>query len=131
MTYEKSPNGNHDIERGFASDRRLLEVEMISQDCPLGNETLEQITRPHVVDEQRASALAFGNERTMALSQALCLFMLLPQGFRNADLRHHVAQLWGLGLETYLPGRMTYDLRRRRLHGHCQRQGHALLTPDP
>ena len=119
-------------EIGFNANRRLLEVEMISQDCQLGNETFEQITRPQVVNGQRASALAFGNERTMALFQALCLFMLLPQGFRNADLRHHVAQLLGLDLEAYSPGRMTYDLRRLRLHGiiardkgtHCYRLTH-------
>ena len=90
---------------------------MISQDCQLGNEAFEQVCRPQFVDGQRASALGFGNARTMALFQALCLFMLLPQGFRNADLRQHVAQLLGMTLEAYSPGRMTYDLRRLRLHG--------------
>ena len=104
-------------EIGFNANRRLLEVEMISQDCQLGNETFEQITRPQLVDGQRASALGFGNERTMALFQALCLFMLLPTGFRNADIRQHVAQLLGMTLEEYSTGRMTYDLRRLRLHG--------------
>ena len=43
--------------------------------------------------------------------------MLLPQGFRNATLRTHVAQLMGELTEAYTPGRMTYDLRRLRLHG--------------
>lgn len=102
---------------GFNANRRLLEVEKISQDCPLGNETFEQVNRAQVVDGQRASALGFGDERVMVLFQALCLFMLLPQGFRNANLRDHVAQLLGFSSEAYSPGRMTYDLRRLRLHG--------------
>ena len=58
----------------------------------------------------------------MALFQALCLFMLLPAGFRNANLRAHVAQLLGYSPEQYSPGRMTYDLRRLRLHGIIARE---------
>lgn len=102
---------------GFNANRRLLEVEKISQDCQLGNDTFERVNRPQVVEGQRASALGFGDTRVMALFQALCLFMLLPQGFRNANLRDHVAQLSGIGADAYSPGRMTYDLRRLRLHG--------------
>lgn len=102
---------------GFAANRRLLEVEKISQDCQLGEETFDRVNRPQVVDGQRASALGFGDPRVMALLQALCLFILLPDGFRNATLRAQVAQLLGEPLERYTPGRMTYDLRRRRLHG--------------
>ncbi len=102
---------------GFTANRRLLEVEKISQDCQLGHATFERVNRPQVVDGQRASALVFGNERTMALFQALCLFLLLPRGFRNANLRQHVAQLLGIPEDMYTPGRMTYDLRRLRLHG--------------
>jgi hypothetical protein len=109
-------------EIGFNANRRLLEVEKISQDCQLGNETFERVNRPRVVDGQRASALGFGDERVMALFQALCLFMLLPQGFRNANLRDHVAQLSGIGADAYAPGRMTYDLRRLRLHGIIARE---------
>lgn len=107
---------------GFNANRRLLEVEKISQDCQVGNETFERVNRPQVVEGQRASALAFGDARVMALFQALCLFMLLPQGFRNANLRYHVAQLLGFSPETYSPGRMTYDLRRLRLHGIIVRE---------
>jgi hypothetical protein len=102
---------------GFQANRRLLEVEKISQDCQLGNETFAQVNQPQIVNGQRASALGFGNERVMALFQALCLFSILPQGFRNANLRTHVAQLMGHSPDQYSPGRMTYDLRRLRLHG--------------
>jgi hypothetical protein len=104
-------------EIGFAANRRLLDVETISQDCQLGDAVFDQVNRPQVVDGQRASALSFGEPRAMALFQALCLFMLLPQGFRNATLRTHVAQLMGESPTDYSPGRMTYDLRRLRLHG--------------
>ncbi len=88
----------------------------------MGNEAFEQVSRPQVVEGQRASALGFGDKRSMALFQALCLFMLLPQGFRNANLRSHVAQLMGIPQEVYGPGRMTYDLRRLRLHGIIARE---------
>ena len=102
---------------GFAANRRVLDVEKISQDCQLGEDTFERVNRPQVVDGQRASALGFGDPRVMALLQALCLFVLLPRGFRNATLRTQVAQLMGEPLNLYTPGRMTYDLRRLRLHG--------------
>ena len=102
---------------GFAANRRLLEVETISQDCHIADELFEAVNQPRGVDNQRASALRFGDPRVMALFQALCLFLLLPHGFRNATLRAHVAHLMGLRLEDYTPGRMTYDLRRLRLHG--------------
>lgn len=118
---------------GFQANRRLLEVETISQDCQLGNETFERVNQPQVVDGQRASALGFGNARVMALFQALCLFMLLPAGFRNANLQAHVAQLMGHSPEQYAPGRMTYDLRRLRLHGIIVREAGThryRLTPE-
>jgi hypothetical protein len=53
----------------------------------------------------------------MALFQALCLFCLLPGGFRNAMLREVIAPLMGESPEDYKPGKMTYDLRRLKLHG--------------
>jgi len=109
-------------EIGFNANRRLLEVETISQDCQLGNETFERVNRPQVVDGQRASALSFGTERVMALFQALCLFMVLPAGFRNANLRDQVAQLQGVNPDAYSPCKMTYDLRRLRLHGIIARE---------
>jgi len=69
----------------------------------------------------------------MALFEALCLFMLLPVGFRNADLRAQVAQLMGHSPEQYSAGRMTYDLRRLRLHGIIVRAAGThryRLTPE-
>ena len=102
---------------GFAANQRLLEIETISHDCQIGEDTFNRICRPRQVDGQRASALAFGNARAMALFQALCLFSGFPGGFRNASLRDKVAQLLGLSPQEYSRGSMTYDLRRLRLHG--------------
>jgi hypothetical protein len=103
----------------------VLEIERISQDCRLAESVFEQVNSPRVVDGQRASALPFGNARVMALLQALCLFILLPEGFRNAALRGHVAELLGIPLEAYTAGRMTYDLRRLKLHGLIVRIPHT------
>mgnify|MGYP001553551372 CR=1 FL=1 len=110
---------------GFAANHRVLEVERISQDCRLAESIFEQVNSPRLVDGQRAAALPFGNARVMALLQALCLFVLLPEGFRNAALRGHVAALLGVSLADYTPGRMTYDLRRLRLHGLIARIPHT------
>jgi hypothetical protein len=44
------------------------------------------------------------------------VFRLLPHGFRNADLRAHLAPLLGLTPADLTQGRMSYDLRRLRLH---------------
>lgn len=110
---------------GFAANRRVLEVETLSQDCQLSDTVFDQVNQPQTIDGQRASALAFGNARVMALFQALCLFVVLPDGFRNAPLREHVAQLMGDTPEHYTPGRMSYDLRRLRLHGIIERIPHT------
>jgi hypothetical protein len=43
------------------------------------------------------------------------------RGFNNAQLRTHLATLLGENPEHYSAGRMSYDLRRLRLHGLIQR----------
>src|SRR5262249_41261803 len=40
-----------------------------------------------------------------------------PEGFRNRQLRPLLAQLLGIAETQISPGRMSYDLRRLRLHG--------------
>ena len=55
----------------------------------------------------------------------VCLFELLPEGFRNADLRCRVAELLNQEPQAYSQGRMTYDLRRLHLHGLIERQPHS------
>lgn len=51
----------------------------------------------------------------------LVLFRLLPEGFRNADLREPLATLLGQAPSSLTQGRMTYHLRRFRLHGLIKR----------
>ncbi len=47
----------------------------------------------------------------------LTLFHHLIDGFRNSDLRNHVADLLGLDTTQYTSNQMTYDLRRLGLKG--------------
>ena len=51
----------------------------------------------------------------------MLMFDLLPAGFSNRQLRAHFAQLLGLPVEELTPGRMSYHLRRLRLHGMIER----------
>jgi hypothetical protein len=55
----------------------------------------DQVTQPQVVDGQRAPGLHFDDPRVVALFTALCLFLTLPEGFRNATLRTWIAQALG------------------------------------
>jgi hypothetical protein len=102
-------------------NRRLLHVESLSHDCPIGEDHLHTVTSPVRVDKQRAAGLRFGDRRVRALMHALCLCALAPTGFRHREFRDHVAQLQSRELDTYSAGSMTYDLRRLRLHGLIER----------
>ena len=108
-------------EIGFAANRRLLRVEYLSHDCLIGDDHLDGLTHPIVVDTQRAAALRLGDRRVLALMQTLCLFALHPRGFRHRDVRSSVAQLLGRALDDYGASHMTYDLRRLRLHRLIER----------
>ena len=48
-------------------------------------------------------------------------FGIQTRGFDNQQLRSHLASLLGLDSNNYPPGRMSYDLRRLRLHGLIER----------
>src|SRR5579871_3126139 len=106
---------------GFQANRRLLDVQTISQDCALGEDAFRRLNEPVTVDEQRASALRFADRAVQALLSALLVFRLLPRGFSNRDLRDHWAPLLGKTPEALTPGQMTYHLRRLRLHGLIER----------
>lgn len=106
---------------GFQANRRLLDVQRISHDCYLGEDAFQKLHRPVIAAGQRAPALRFGNPRVLAVLQALVIFRLLPHGFSNRDLRQQVAPLLGLTVERFTQGKMTYELRRLRLHGLIQR----------
>jgi hypothetical protein len=106
---------------GFAANRRLIEVERLSHDCILGEDTLQAIQRPVAAGRQRASGLRFADPQVHALLHALVLFRQLAQGFRSADLRRHLAALSGRDAAAISQGAVTYQLRRLRLHGLIER----------
>jgi hypothetical protein len=103
-------------------NHRVLSLERVAQHCAISAHTVERLVLPTVTaDDQRASALRWGEPRTMAVLSAVSAFAFTPEGFTNADLRARVAALYEPGLKGYTPQRMTYDLRRLRLKGLIQR----------
>jgi hypothetical protein len=108
-------------EIGFAANRRLLQVEQISHDCALGEDAFQDLQRPHEVNGQRTPALRFADPRVQALLHALLMFVYLAHGFTNRDLRQAFAVLQGKRSDDITPGRMSYELRRLRLHGLIER----------
>jgi len=120
-------------EIGFSANRRLLEVQRTSCDCVIGEDAFAQVCGPVVIEGQRGPALRFGDPRVQALLSVLVVFRLLPDGFSNRDLREHLAPLLGIDPATMTAGRMTYDLRRLRLHGLIERVPHThryRVTPN-
>jgi hypothetical protein len=112
-------------EIGFDANRRLLEVQRTSCDCTIGEDAFNKVCQPVVVNDQRGPALRFGDPRVQALLSVLVVFRLLPAGFSNRDLREHLAPLLGIDPASMTAGRMTYDLRRLRLHGLVERLPHT------
>jgi hypothetical protein len=118
---------------GLQANRRLLDVQKISHDCSIGEDAFDRVVRPIELEGQRASALRFGDKRVQALFAVLAVFSLHLRGFNNKEMRALLAQLLGLDPANYPIGRMTYDLRRLRLHGIIERipRSHRYqLTPD-
>ncbi len=102
---------------GFTTNRRLLDVQQLSMDCTIGETQFCRLTQPQVVNEQRVAALRFADPRVQALFSALALFAFLPRGFTHGELREHLAALLSVAPGALPAGRVTYDLRRLRLHG--------------
>src|SRR6266487_3778677 len=118
---------------GSQINRRLLEVERVSQNCGLSAESIQRVVLPtKTKDGQRAPGLKFGDPRVMALMAALCLFGCGIDGFRSRQLRQQVTSLWGVEPEKYRAGQMSYDLRRLVRKGIiCRVRGtqRCYLTP--
>ena len=118
---------------GCEINRRLLDVQRISHDCHLSQQSVERVVQPTVTqDGQRAPGLRFGQPRVMALLAALTLFVHTTHGFTHRTLRPHVADLLGVDREAYRANQMSYDLRRLSLKGIIWRVPHShryVLTP--
>ena len=106
---------------GFQANRRLLDVQRISHDCAIGEDAFHRVNQPVQLGTGRASALRFSDTRAQTLLHAMTVFRLLPQGFSNKTLREHLAPLRGQSPGSITQGRMTYDLRRLRMHGLIER----------
>jgi hypothetical protein len=108
---------------GRQINRRLLEVERVSQNCGLSADGIQRVVQPTVSEDgQKAPGLRFGDPRVMALMLTLSLFTHLINGFRNPDLRRAVANFLGASAETYTAQQATYDLRRLCCKGLVHRR---------
>ena len=67
------------------------------------------------------TALRFGDANAQAILNAVLMFVFVARGFTNKDLRQQFAVLLGKRAGEISPGRMSYELRRLRLHGLIQR----------
>ncbi len=95
---------------GFTANRRLLAAQRLSHDPADGAAALAQVTDPVITETgSRIPGLRFTDPRARALLAVMCVFRLLPHGFTNADLRHHLAPL--LGKEARAPDQRADDLR--------------------
>lgn len=106
---------------GFSANRRLLDVQRTSHACTMAEDEFGRLNRPRQVGEQRVSALAFADPVVQALLAAILMFCFVPQGFANRELRDRLALLLGRERSALTAGRMTYHLRRLRLHGLIER----------
>lgn len=115
---------------GREINRRLLDVQRVSHNCHLSQESVERVVQPTVTpDGQRAPGLRFGQTRTMALLAALTLFVHNTYGFRHREQLPQLADLLG---SDYSAHQLTYDLRRLRLKGIIWRIPNShryLITP--
>jgi hypothetical protein len=107
---------------GFQANRRLLDVQRISHDCAMGEAAVAGVSRPVTVDGQRAAALRWADPVVQALCSMLVSFRLAADGWRQRDLRRPLTDLLGVPPESVSAGRMTYQLRRLRLHGLIERR---------
>lgn len=109
-------------EVGFHANRRLLAVQRLSHDPTIGADAIGALTSPTTSPTgARIPALPLDSTRTQALLAALVIFRLLPDGFRNRDLRTHLAPLLGVPADTMTAGQLSYHLRRLRHHGLIER----------
>jgi hypothetical protein len=106
---------------GFQANRRLLEVERLSHDPSWGQAAFRQIHQSREVNGQRVPGLRSTDPWVLVLWSALVMFRLLPSGFASRDFRRQLASLSGQPPQIVTPGRVSYDLRRLRLHGMIER----------
>jgi hypothetical protein len=118
------------IDKARAINHRPLIIERAGQSCAIGSARFERIHQPHNRESHRTGALRLGDSRAIALAGALHIPLHAVTGPTNKSPRGHVAGLLG---QPYSPTKMSYDLRRLRLHGPIARPPHSnthTLTPQ-
>jgi hypothetical protein len=105
-----------------------LQVERLSHDCILAEETFRSLNGPVKVNGQRASGLRFADPKVQALWHVLVLFRVQAYQFPHPDLRRYWAALTGRNESDVSQGAIAYQLRRLRLHGLIQRLPHTPLS---
>ncbi len=110
---------------GFQANRRLLEAEKISHDCILTEEQFHRLHHSLQVGQQRVSALssviATSRLSGMPWYSSTCCLPVSP----TVSFAYDWAPLLGLDPQQLTPGKMTYHLRRLRLHGLIERIPHT------
>jgi hypothetical protein len=112
------------VELGYHFNDRLLAQEQLSQDCFVSLPEMRALSQSTVgADGQRASALRFGDPRSMAVLEVLAGHVYILKEIGNRSLRGAVAQRLEGVMDGYSSAQMTYDLRRLRLKGLIERIG--------
>ena len=101
-------------EIGFAANRRLLDVERLSHDCMLTEDTFQSHQQPGRGRSPTRLGLRFADPRVHSLLHALILFRQLAKAFAQPICASHLAALSGRDPETISQGAITYQLRRLR-----------------
>jgi hypothetical protein len=100
---------------------RIFFEEVIRENLDIGRPTQVSLVFDRKINPQRAAALVFADPRLQSLLHILLLFLLIQCTFTHKDVRKHLAPLLGKKPSQLTPGRITYDLRRLRLHGLIER----------
>ena len=108
------------IDKARQVNQRLLMIEQAGRAVPSALRSLSASTSP-TNEDQKTGALRFGDQRAMALAGALCHLLPAVTGFTNKSLRGLVATHLE---QDYSQTKMSYDLRRLRLHGLIRRLPH-------
>ena len=104
---------------GFAANRRLLEIKHQPRLCA----GRRRLPAPATSASDRQSACpraALRRRHAASLLHTLLMFVFVARGFTNKDLRHTFAACSATCRRTDA-GRMSYELRRLRLHGLIER----------
>jgi len=101
---------------------RCFFEEIIRENIDLGRPEQVQLIFSRKMNK---STVADGRCRTRIITEgvipSLHIYYKSTQGFRNRDLRPLLAQASGLDTQQITQAKMSYDLRRLRLHGLIER----------